>query len=107
MDTNSQMKKILETAYPNARVGFIEVIVDALDLHARKNHDYNGASSVQIYNKFEAFSKLNDVRRKYSRLYHLMAEEEKMKVDERLEDTAIDLGVYAFLLTEYIRGLNK
>lgn len=104
MNTNEQMNKILETAYPNARVGFIRVLVDALDLHARKNHDYNGALSVQVHNKFEMYSKLNDVRRKYSRLYHLLAEEKEMKVDEQLEDTAIDLGVYAFLLTEYIRS---
>ena len=107
MNTNEQINKILQTAYPTARTGFIKVVVDALELHAKKNNDYNGKTEVLTINKFETMAKFADVRRKYSRLYHLIAEEAEMKVDEQLEDTAIDLGVYAFLLTAYLRLLKK
>ena len=105
MNINEQMNKILETAYPTARPGFIRVLVDALDLHSKKNADYNGLEIKECEKgAIETFVKMMDVRRKYSRLHRLIIEEQNMKVDEQLEDTAIDLGVYAFLLTEQIRA---
>lgn len=102
------IKFALISSFPTARPGFIETLVDALELHAKKNNDYNGEfQKAMEISKFETMSKFADVRRKYSRLYHLIAEEKEMKVDEQLKDTAIDLGVYAFLLTEYLNALKK
>lgn len=98
----------LSEIYPTARPGFINVLIDALELHARKNNDYNGTKIDKIpFTTFETMAKMADVRRKYSRLYHLLAENVEPKVDENLEDTVIDLGVYAFLLLEYLREAKK
>lgn len=100
--------QLLAELYPTARPGFVEILIDALELHSRKNNDYNGGKSNPIeIGKIEMISKFLDVRRKYSRLHHMIAEENEMKVDEKLEDTAIDLAVYAILLTEQIRATNK
>ena len=46
MNINEQMNKILETAYPTARPGFIRVLVDALDLHSKKNAVHRRALKV-------------------------------------------------------------
>ena len=106
--------KLLEEQFPTARPGFIKVLTEALELHARKNNDYNGGNttSVQLYNdaqpetnkEFEMIAKFCDIRRKYGRLYNAIAIKREMKVDEKLEDTAIDLLVYSALFLEFIKG---
>jgi len=97
------IQEFLESEFPYARKGFISIIVDALELHSNKNHDYNGSDKEIKHSLFETHSKFADVRRKYDRAHHLLAENEEPKVDETLEDTIIDLGNYAFLLAEYLR----
>lgn len=100
---DNHIQKFLEAEYPNSRPGFIAILIDALELHEKKNHDYNKDNSEIAISEFETYAKFADVRRKYSRLYNLMVEKKVMKVDEQLEDTIIDLGNYAFLLAEYLK----
>lgn len=101
---NDELKK----QFPTAKPEFIDCLMEILELHAKKNNDYNGSNYwIQNYNEFETYSKFADVRRKYSRLYHFIVNKTKMKVDEKVEDTAIDLCVYAILFYDYIKRFKK
>lgn len=101
----NKIVEYLKNNFPDARTGFIEALVNALELHSRKNSDYTGASITPlIFSDFETTSKFCDIRRKYSRLYHFIAEKNKLKVNETVEDTAIDLLVYAGLFVEYLHS---
>lgn len=99
---NKEIEKYLIDKFPEARSGFIKTIVSALDIHANKNHDYNSKDSIQKYNAIETLAKFLDIRRKYSRIENIIMNELQYKVNETLEDSAIDLGVYSFLFAEYI-----
>lgn len=94
---------IILNNYPKARPGFIEVVVDAIELHAKKNHDYNGDKEENKLDVLGVTGKFCDIWRKVSRLYHVIMEKSIPMVDESVEDTAIDLGVYAFLMVEKIK----
>jgi|TARA_R100000501_G_C2627592_1_gene121542 hypothetical protein len=104
---DNEIKKYLQDKFPTASKGFIDVLVDALDIHAKKRNDYTGTDFVQKFSKFETLSKFYDIRRKYDRLYNIMVKDTEIQVDEKLKDTALDLGNYAFLLVEYINEANK
>ena len=95
---------MLEDNYPTARKGFIRVLVRALDTHARKNNDYNGK---KVLFPATVESLYHDIRRKFGRLYNIMDETTEVMVDEKLEDTAIDLGVYSLLMAELIKDMPK
>ena len=96
------LKKLLLEKFPTARPGLVSVLVDALDIHARKNHDYNGKLAEKDPSTFELHGKFFDIRRKYNRLLNAIEGNGVTMVNENLEDTALDLGVYAFLMAEYI-----
>ena len=100
-----ELVSILKVKFPDARAGFIEVLIEALELHARKNHDYTGNKE---FNPFDLGLKgrFHDLNRKFSRIYHIMWEEQEIKVDEKLEDTVIDLGNYCFLLAEELNNIK-
>jgi len=114
-----QIKEVekLKKLFPTARPGMIEVFMEALELHARKNSDYNngiidGSNSysdnrIIINNDFELVAKFCDIRRKYARLQNAIVNKREMKVDEKLEDTAIDLLVYSGMFLEFIKKINK
>lgn len=104
--TKAELITEIRTAFPYARLGFIKIMVDAIELHSKKNHDYNGPHEVEPI-KQELLAKFLDIRRKYNRLHHTVIEEEKVLVDEKLEDTVIDLGNYAFLFAEYLKTIKK
>lgn len=99
--TIEKIKDLLVKEFPQARPGFIKVLVDALLLHSSKNHDYNGKGDESRFD-MGLPGKFFDINRKFSRLYHAIAEKEQITVNESLRDTAVDLGNYAFLLVEYI-----
>jgi len=112
----NEIKK-LEKTFPTARPGFIKVLMEALELHAKKNNDYNSGETKkpQTYtdgqskmnSDFELIAKFCDIRRKYSRLYNSIVNKREMKVDEKLEDTTIDLLVYSALFLEYIKYIKS
>lgn len=106
-DKRDQLALYLRTAYPDAREGFVKVMIDALALHAAKNHDYNGRGKDPDMSEFETMAKFADIRRKYSRMFHMIAENQTHHVPESITDTAIDLFVYAGLFVEYIESLKK
>jgi hypothetical protein len=97
---NQGIINVLKENYPTARPGFVEVLVEALETHSKKNNDYNGR---KVLFPADVESLFYDIRRKFGRLYNLLSEETKPKVDEKLKDTAIDLGNYSFLLAEELK----
>lgn len=98
---------ILMDAFPHARRGFIDEVIKLLSLHDKKNNDYNGQDKKDIVSEFETHAKFADVRRKFSRLYHAIAEKNELQVNESLLETAQDLSVYAILFTEYLNHANE
>lgn len=98
------MKQLLQEAYPDASPGFIAIMVDAIEVHAKKRHDYNGPAFVQEHTSFHLVGKFWDIKRKYDRLYNRFVKQVEYKVAESDEDTLLDLGNYAFLMLEYIRA---
>jgi len=107
-----KLKKLFSTARP----GVIKVFIEALELHAKKNNDYNNGiidnsntyndNRIITNNDFELVAKFCDIRRKYARLQNVIVNKREMKVDEKLEDTAIDLLVYSALFLEHIKTIK-
>jgi len=104
---NSELKDKMHELYPHAELGFIDILIEALELSNRKSNDYQGKNFVQEYDEFHTIGKFHDIKRKYDRLYNKVAKKTEYQVDESLEDTAIDLGNYAFLFLLYIRNMKK
>ena len=105
MITREQLTEQLKKDFPTARPGFLDIVASAIYLHASKNNDYNGTKPL-----FPATvqSLYHDLKRKFGRLYNFLENTDKhMMVSESLEDTALDLGVYAFLMSEKIRENKK
>lgn len=92
-----KLQNDLMMAYPTARVGFIRILIKALSIHAKKNNDYNGK---HVLFPPSVNSLYQDIKRKMGRLYNIMDGKTEVMVDEKLEDTVLDLGNYAFLLAE-------
>ena len=95
---------LLQKDFPEARYGFIKILIQALELHAKKNNDYNGK---KVLFPATVESLYYDVKRKFGRLYNIIEQETQVQVDEKLEDTVIDLGNYAFLLAEEMHNNKK
>ncbi len=93
---------MLEDNYPTARKGFIRILVKALELHAKKNNDYNGK---KVLFPASVESLYHDIRRKFGRLYNIMDSGGEVMVDEKLEDTVLDLGNYSFLMAEMMEEM--
>ena len=104
---NEELKNKMHEMYPHAEIGFIEILIEALEISNKKQHDYSGKDFVQEYSEFHTIGKFHDIKRKYDRLYNKVAKKSEYLVDESLEDTAIDLGNYAFLFLLYIRNMKK
>jgi hypothetical protein len=101
---NQSTIDLLKQTYPNARPGFVEVLVEALEIHAKKNKDYNGAKPLFPATGASLFY---DLQRKFGRLYNIIQSEEDPQVSESLIDTALDLGVYSFLMVEKLKEDKK
>ena len=79
-----------------------------LDLTTKKNADYGSAADP--FANFRTFGELGILVRmsdKFSRLRTALYEKREFQVNnETVEDTALDLAVYALLLISYRRGAN-
>lgn len=79
-----------------------------LDLTTKKNADYG--STTDPFANFRTFGELGILVRmsdKFSRLRTALYEKREFQVNnETVEDTALDLAVYALLLISYRRGAN-
>lgn len=84
---------------------FADLCFDAVDLYAKKNHDYGNS-----FNKgMEAIGDAYGVGRifdKVNRLVSLCNKEDKPQVDESYDDTLMDLACYSIMTLAY-RKLNK
>lgn len=79
---------------------FVDVCFDAIDLYAKKNHDYGNS-----FNKgMEAIGDAYGVGRifdKSNRLVSLCNKENSAKVDESYDDTLMDLACYSIMMLAY------
>ena len=64
-----ELEHSIELVFPTARPGFIKILVQALELHAKKNNDYNGK---KVLFPPTTSSLYYDVRRKMGRLFNIM-----------------------------------
>ena len=85
---------------------FEKITDQMLGLTTKKNADYG--STVDPFANFRTFGELGILVRmsdKFSRLRTALYEKRELQVsDETIEDTALDLAVYAVLLISYRRG---
>ena len=97
MKEESLMKE-LSKVYPNCKEGFLEEVLKCVEIHSRKNHDYNGSSELYLVTGIKG--RIADVWRKMIRIMTLgwFAQDSEVKT-ESLEETSRDLTVYSILLT--------
>jgi hypothetical protein len=103
----SKIREQILEEFPSASPGFVDILIEALEIHAKKRNDYSGKNFVQVFSEFETVGKFHDIKRKYDRMYNKIANKAEYQVNESLEDTALDLGNYAFLFLEYLRAMKK
>jgi hypothetical protein len=87
----------------------LKVFQEAIDLHKRKNRNY--ASDTDCFKNFRMSTSfgvpvelgiMTRMSDKWSRICNMLSDVEDC-VGENLEDTVIDLGVYAFILAAWLR----
>lgn len=93
-----QMKKNLTELYPTARPELINILFECIDLHARKNNDYNG--DMDLYRATGIVGRFCDIWRKVIRMFNAIVLKTNMVVDENLIETGKDSIVYHALLVE-------
>lgn len=99
--TQEEIFEVLQTLYPFADPEFIRVCLQAMKVHNDKTADYISALSRDerdLPNKSQrVMERFFSIRRKYIRLFNAVINQKKMMVDESIEDTCFDLGVFAFM----------
>ena len=96
------IRETLIKMYPDAREGFIDIIIEMIDTHAKKNHDYNGSGSKMnafFYDAFGVEGRLFDIWRKIQRLYHIIRESNKPLVNEKTS--------FSSICSSFNRGFKK
>lgn len=88
----------LKKQFPTARPRLIEVLVECIELHARKNNDYNG--DMDLYRATGVVGRFCDIWRKVIRLFNAIIQKTEMVVSENTIETSNDMIVYTALLTE-------
>ncbi len=76
-----------------------EMLEDAKILHEKKNHDYGDSFKISV-NKYGLVASLTRMSDKYNRFISL--QDSQSSVDEKLEDTIMDLFCYAVMTKEII-----
>ncbi len=80
---------------------FRKIIEEMYDLHMRKNSDY-GSGNIGDLGEKGIYVRMWD---KISRLKELVWNRKEQKVlDESIDDTIMDLGVYSIIMLIYRRG---
>lgn len=92
------VKGKLKEIYPTARPRLIEILFEVLELHARKNNDYNG--NMDLYRATGVIGRFCDIWRKVIRMFNAIVLNTNMVVDENLIETGKDSIVYHALLVE-------
>ena len=85
---------------------FATIVKEMTELYAKKNHDY-GNSFDDGCDKLGVSYPLGRMLDKMNRLIACMGKEDKMQVNESIEDTLIDLACYSVMTLSYLRRKNK
>lgn len=101
-DILNNVKIELKKNFPTARPRLIEILIDTIDLHARKNNDYNG--NMELYRATGVKGRFCDIWRKVIRMFNAIMLDTKMVVNENLLETCDDNIVYTALLREELEN---
>lgn len=85
---------------------FVSITKEMSELYARKNHDY-GNSFDEGCAKIGTGYPLGRLLDKMNRLIACMGKEDKMQVNESIEDTLKDLACYSVMTLSYLQRKNN
>ena len=72
---------------------------EGLKLFERKNHDYDNS----FFDEQDNLDAYMNIKRKFARIDAMFKKNEKLMVDETIEDTLLDLGNYCFMTIAKMR----
>ena len=81
---------------------FASIVKEMTELYAKKNHDY-GNSFDDGCDKIGVGYPLGRLLDKMNRLIACMGKEDKMQVNESIEDTLKDLACYSVMTLSYLK----
>ena len=81
---------------------FSKIVTEMTKLYAKKNHDY-GNSFDESCDKIGIGYPLGRLLDKMNRLIACMGKEDKMQINESIEDTLKDLGCYSIMTLSYLK----
>ena len=81
---------------------FTSIVKEMTELYAKKNHDY-GNSFDEGCDKIGTGYPLGRLLDKMNRLIACMGKEDKMQINESIEDTLKDLGCYSIMTLSYLK----
>lgn len=85
---------------------FSKIVTEMTTLYAKKNHDY-GNSFDEGCDKIGTGYPLGRLLDKMNRLIACMGKEDKMQVNESIEDTLTDLACYSVMTLSYLKRKKK
>ena len=81
---------------------FASIVKEMTELYAKKNHDY-GNSFDESCDKIGTGYPLGRLLDKMNRLIACMGKEDKMQINESIEDTLTDLACYSVMTLSYLK----
>ena len=81
---------------------FASIVKEMTELYAKKNHDY-GNSFDEGCDKIGIGYPLGRLLDKMNRLIACMGKEDKMQINESIEDTLKDLACYSVMTLSYLK----
>ena len=81
---------------------FSKIVKEMTELYAKKNHDY-GNSFDESCDKIGTGYPLGRLLDKMNRLIACMGKEDKMQINESIEDTLKDLACYSVMTLSYLK----
>ena len=81
---------------------FSKIVTEMTELYAKKNHDY-GNSFDEGCDKIGTGYPLGRLLDKMNRLIACMGKEDKMQINESIEDTLTDLACYSVMTLSYLK----
>ena len=81
---------------------FASIVKEMTELYAKKNHDY-GNSFDEGCDKIGTGYPLGRLLDKMNRLIACMGKEDKMQINESIEDTLKDLACYSVMTLSYLK----
>ena len=81
---------------------FASIVKEMTELYAKKNHDY-GNSFDESCDKIGIGYPLGRLLDKMNRLIACLGKEDKMQINESIEDTLTDLACYSVMTLSYLK----